>query len=243
MCTIGAVLGKELVLFKNRDLDHYRPNPAPEVRTGRFDYVGFGREKGAGVWAGMNRKGLGLVASDAHTIKDYPAPKDAADRIFGAYENVLAEQKSASSAKKFLLSFYKNLGLPDMVLVADRKRAFVIEYSPGRYRIEEVTAGFVVRTNHFLLAPGAKPVAKDPDSYARYARARALLSSGRSVAAVERLCRDHENGPSLNSVCRHSDGDYRTLCSAIMVASESILCRYIVNRYPCVGEYKSLALE
>jgi len=242
MCTIGAILGERLLLFKNRDLTHGKPNPPPEIREGKYKYIGFGREKGKGVWAGINEHGLGLVASDAHTTKKYKSPKNASDLVFGAYESALSENKRASSAKKFLLEFYASLKLPDIVLVADRKRAIVIEYSPERHRLDEVKSGFIVRTNHFLLAPGAKPSGIDPDTYLRYGRANALLSVDPSVEGVKALCRDHASGPSLNSICRHSENDYNTQYSVIMQASDNISAEYAANGHPCDGEYKKIQL-
>lgn len=243
MCTIGAILGESLLLFKNRDLTHGKPNPPPEVREGKYRYLGFGREKGIGTWAGINEKGLGLVASDAHTTKKYQSPKNASDLVFGAYEKALSEKRSASSAKKSLIEFYGGLKLPDIVLVADRKRAIVIEYSPERRRLEGIRAGFVVRTNNFIIAPGAKPREDDPDTYLRYERARALLSSDSSIGGVKALCRDHASGPSLNSICRHSEKGYNTIYSAIMQASENISAEYLANEHPCAGEYKKIVLE
>ncbi len=242
MCTIGAVLGKSLLLFKNRDLKHKKPNPEPCVYEGTYKYIGFGREKGAGVWAGINEKGIGLVASDAHTAKKYPSPKNASELVFGTYAQVLSEAKSVSAAKKLLVDFYETLKVPDIVLVAGKKKALVIEYTPEGTRFDSISSGFIVRTNHFLLAPGAKPKEKDPDTYARYGRAVELLSENSSLEGVKNLCRDHANGPSLNSVCRHSENNYNTIYSAIMVSSENVSAHYVANGYPCMGGYKTVSL-
>ena len=65
-----------------------------------------------------------------------------------------------------------------------------------------------------------------------------------TVEDVKRLCKDHINGPSAFSICRHGgEGEYKTLCSSIIeIGDNEITSHYIVNRFPCESEYKTLSL-
>jgi hypothetical protein len=109
---------------------------------------------------------------------------------------------------------------PGNVEFADARSAFVVEGSYEHWAVEDVRDRVAVRSNMFVLLDRLNDPA-DVSSQSRYARAREMLDplAGRVEADdLRRVSQDHVNGPSLNSLCRHSS-DYRdeTSLSAMVV--------------------------
>ena len=242
MCTIGAVYGgKELILFKNCDMVKKGKFYRPKKRKGKYEYLAFTRKGRPGLWAGINEYGLGIVAADTYTKKEYKAKKSVVDEIFRGYEKAIADFKTTDEAVKFLKKFYKSRIkiVPDLLILADRKKATAFEFTPpNKFGLKSVSKGFVLRTNQFKILGGGKNRKEDPESHIRFANALALLKKDSSVKGIERLCRNHRSGPGKCSVCRHGKkGGYKSQASAIMVAGKGVKAHYIINGFPCKQDY------
>lgn len=238
MCTIGAVLNDGLALFKNLDQTRDVVVFKPRICKGRYKYIACRRANRPGIWAGINECGLGLVAADAHTTKKYRAKPHMVDNIFRANEHVVADFKNTEEALEFLSEFYtKNIMVPDIIVIADRKRVVAIEYLPRNFKTKEIRKGFLVRSNHFCFQKYSR---KGKSSYSRYKTASNSIQADSTLKGIMKLCKNHENGPSCNSICRH--GKWRTIASVIMTAGKKISCHYVINTSPCKSDYKRITL-
>jgi hypothetical protein len=261
MCTIGAVFPKKsgMIIFKNRDLVGKKTNPEPRVVKGKkWDYLKFGvdaKNEKPGVWTGVNAKGVGIVGADGNSLLNFAGEAYAkGEKTWETYEEVLANAGSAREAYKLVIDSYEDMnigGTGDIVLIADPKGAVVLEYLPHMWGVEFIRdRPYVVRTNFFQVMQHLRP-SRDTNglhlsSHLRFERAMQMLSpkSGDlDVEDIKRLCQDHANGPSAQSICRHGgEGEYRTLCSAIMeVQNEKIVAHYVMNQNPCQATYKTLS--
>jgi len=112
---------------------------------------------------------------------------------------------------------------PGNIQFADPTRAVNLECSFTEAAVEWITSGIMVRTNRFeLMRQLNRP--DDTSSAARHARATDILQRARGAIDAETmraLSMDHANGPSPESICRHS-ADWReetSLSAAIMRVS------------------------
>lgn len=110
---------------------------------------------------------------------------------------------------------------PGNVEFAGPDVAYVVEGSYGHWAVEEIRDRVAARANMFTLMDRLNDPA-DRSSQARYRRALALLEPLDGRVRLEDLrafSQDHENGPSLESICRHSH-DHRdeTSLSAMVAA-------------------------
>lgn len=247
MCTAGAILeNKELILFKNLDLKKRVRIFVPKILKGKYKYIGCKRQGRPGIWAGINNQGLGLVATSALTNKKYQTQEKTINKIF--YEKTISNCKNTKEAFKLLKNFYqKEIFSPDIVLIADFKKALIFEFSPENLKIKEIKFGFILRTNHFCLLTGAISKNKCPNTYLRYKQAKKILDHNKSFESIKNLCKNHSNGPSINSICCHGKKEKnKTVASVIMKASKdlkNISCYYVINNYPCRAEYKIIKLK
>ncbi len=262
-CTIGVVFSKpnKVILFKNRDLTVVKENPEPVIEKGKkYRYIKFGvdiKNQIPGVWAGVNENGVGIVGADGNCVLNFEGEKyGGGEKTWDAYEEVLANTKSVEEAYKFLMDFYTNHnigGTGDIVLVADRTKAVVLEYSLNIWGIQFIIdQPYAARTNFFDILKHLRPSPEENSlhlsSAKRYERTIELLSRtsiNTTVDDIKKLCRDHLNGPSTFSICRHgNEGEHRTLCSSIMEISDSgIIAYYVMNQFPCEANYKRLSLS
>ena len=262
-CTVGVVFSKagDVILFKNRDLNVVKKNPEPVVEQGsKYNYIKFGvdvENQIPGVWAGVNEKGVGIVGADGNCMLTFEGEQyGGGEKTWEAYEEVLATTQTIEEAYKFLVDFYtlhKIGGTGDIVLVTDRTKAVILEYSLNLWGIQFIIGQpYVVRTNFFNILKHLRPSPEENSlhmsSTKRYERALELLSRTSSNAIVEdikNLCRDHLEGQSAFSICRHGgEEEYRTVCSSIMeISEEGIRTHYVVNQFPCESDYKVLSLE
>jgi hypothetical protein len=110
---------------------------------------------------------------------------------------------------------------PGNVEFADAQAAYVVEGSYEHWAVEEIRDRVAARTNMFVLLKSLN----DPDdrsSQLRHRRCRELLEplEGRvEISDLHGFSQDHENGPGLDSICRHSE-DHRdeTSLSALVAA-------------------------
>jgi len=259
-CTIGAVFtqGNGLLIFKNRDLPVRKENPQPEVVRGEsYNYIKFGVDiegRKLGVWAGINERGVGIVGADGNSIADvHGEGYGGGEKTWEAYENVLGMARNIQDGYEYIMRFYEQEkigGTGDIVLIADQNRAVVLEYSLHQWGLQFANRGempYVVRTNFFAVLKHLRPAKEDgglhSSSDVRYERALQLLSATgvrTTVADIKRLCRDHFYGQNAFSICRHGgEGEYRTVCSAIMEASSNrIAAHCVLNSLPSEDEYQ-----
>lgn len=246
MCTIGAVINKKTILFKNCDLIKITHFYNPEVRQGKYKYIAFSRKGRPGIWAGINEKRLGIVAADAYTKDKYKLKPHTANKIFKAYEKLVADFPNLKTGEKFLKNYYlRKIRVPDLIIIADKKSAEVIEFTPpNKWITKKIKKGFLVRSNHFILSAGAVKREDDLSTYIRYETAYNLLSKIKTlINGIKNLSKNHQSGPGINSICRHGKKNgYKTQASTIMVADKKISAYYIINQFPCRGKYKKITL-
>lgn len=262
-CTIGAVFTEQnkVFVFKNRDLNVEKTNPEPTIENGeKYRYIKFGvdaENKNPGVWAGVNDKGVAVLGADGNCILNFQGEDyGEGEKTWEAYEIVLSKAGSVEEAYKLIVDFYtanKIGGSGDVVLISDRSKAVVLEYSLNLWALQFViNQPYVIRTNFFVNLKHLRPAPEENSlhlsSAKRYERAIELLSKttyNTSLQDIKNLCRDHGNGQSSFSICRHGgDGEYKTCCSVIFeVDSKNILAHYIINELPCKEECKILRLK
>ena len=247
MCTIGVVFSEDMTyVFKNRDLTETVEMDSPEIRKGKYKYIAFPRPEG-GIWFGANENGIALTASDAHTIRKYLPQKGAGDKITAIYEDIIANSSTLKEAEKIMVnSFKKQIKVPDMLIITDSKKATVYEYTPEKQEIQRKTKGAILRANSFLVLKGALDRINDPSSHLRYERAKQMLSGKINLAQIKKTLRDHKNGPSEFSICRHGkeESEYTTQYSVIAeIKNKTINICYLANKNPCAGAYKKITLK
>ncbi len=248
LCTVGSVFEREssaaqeqqrLLVFKQCDLAAPTHFLEPELREGEggLRYVMFEREGADGPWAGCNSAGLLVVAADAYLDAEENPPYEPEASPLPAYAHLLAHCRSAHEAAAYMRGIYEALGAPDMILVADRTRAVLLECSPTHgVRELEGDAGWLASTNHFRLLPGAVTPEEDPSTYRRLERAEELLEAEPNLGGVAALLHDQADGETERSLCRvaEEEGQYFTQASVVFSAGEdgSIDCLYLLNGSP-----------
>jgi len=246
MCTIGASINKELILFKNCDLTKEVKFDKPKILKGKYKYLAMTRKGKPGCWAGINENGLGIVAADTYTKKEYKSNKKVTENIFKGYEKTISDYKDVKEALEFLKQWYKNKikKVPDLLVIADRKNMAVFEFTPpNKFGIKIKKKGFVLRTTQFKILKGGKDRKQDPESHIRFDNAFQIIKKSISLKSIKSLCCDHKDGPSKFSVCRHGKkGEYKTGASVIFKVNKNIKAYYIINNNPCKAKYKEVIL-
>jgi hypothetical protein len=242
MCTVGSVFEREpgrLLVFKQCDLAEAAAFVEPEVRRGdnKIRYVMFERAGANGPWAGFNNKGVLFVAADAYLDPDENPDFTPHGDVLEAYAHLVSHCRTAQEAVEHMQRVYDDLNAPDMVLIADREHAFLIECSPSHgVRIMEGDEGYLACTNHFRMVPGAVTEEDNPSTYRRLERAQEILDGEASLAGVAAVLRDQEEGPTELSICRvaQEEGDYFTQASVVFCAHDNgkIDCFYLLNGNP-----------
>ncbi|MCC6522018.1 MAG: hypothetical protein IT373_05105 [Polyangiaceae bacterium] len=251
MCTIGAVFEPargSLVCFKQCDLPEPRRflEPARRVGPSGIRYLSFERVGASGPWAGVNERGVCFAGADAYldgevmraTRRHFDlAPGD----VLAAYERILSDSASAAEGADHMCRFYARHDWPDIVLVADRHEALLVEHCPGLgFEVARLEAGLLVATNHFRLLPGAVSAADDPSTHLRLARAELILGGVPGLAGVAALLADQAEGPSERSICREAErpGDYFTQATFVArVGPGELECFYLLGGNPLTRPY------
>ena len=102
---------------------------------------------------------------------------------------------------------------------------------------------FILRTTQFRILKGGKNKNEDPESYIRFGNALNIIKKNSNLKSFMKLCKNHKNGPSKFSICRHGKRkEYKTQASVIMTANKEIKAYYIINNYPCRKKYKEVKL-
>jgi hypothetical protein len=110
---------------------------------------------------------------------------------------------------------------PGNVEFAGPDVAFVVEGSYQHWAVEEIRDRVAARSNMFVLLNDLNDPG-DRSSRTRYARALELLRPLEGRVRLKHLrafSQDHENGPGLNSICRHSPDHRDETSLSAMVAT------------------------
>ena len=242
MCTIGAKISRKLTLFKNCDLIEDSNFYKPKIKKGIYKYIAFTREGRPGLYAGINQFGLGIVTADTYTKKIYKAKPHTIYNIFKGYEKTIADYRNVDEGINFLKKYYTSkINVPDLIILGDKEKIAVLEFIPKKkFGIKIIKKGNILRTNQFKILNGGKNKNEDLESYTRYNNALKIINKNCSFI---KLLKDHHNGPSKFSICRHGKkGEYKSRASVIMVAGKKIKAYYIINNYPCKDLYRKVEL-
>lgn len=232
----------------------------PELVTdGAYAYVGFPTkmQPPSGVWAGVNECGLALVGADGNAIVDLKGKcYKSLNLSLYAYREILASCDDIYSAIKAIIYYYQSNsigGNGDIIMMSDHRDAVAMEYLHPQWGVEFLDRRhYMVRTNFFNNLRHLRPALEDNtvhcSSALRYQRAFMHLSikgPETDVDDVENILRDHANGPSALSICRHGGRDeYITRCASIFTVSDTDCeVRYVVNAMPCEKKFTSLTLD
>ncbi|QIY81683.1 carcinine hydrolase/isopenicillin-N N-acyltransferase family protein [Chromobacterium violaceum] len=207
-CTLWGAAGtasmEGSLLAKNRD---WKPDHAQSLRLLHpehgYAYLGLYADNGSepGIKAGVNQKGLAVVAAEASSL---PRALRADSARHGVLTRLLRDYGSldevASAADKLFAQ-----ARPVFLLLADAGGLMQVEIGQhGRYRLIRQQSGTLAHTNHYAdtsLLDGAQTIG--PSSQARLERIRFLLDQhpAHTLSEFERLSRDRHDGPD-NSLWR-----------------------------------------
>ena len=175
---------------------------------------------------GLNDKGVAFGSNIARTVELSARTLNvsqirALDRGWLGKEGLTKANTAREAAQLVLKSLAERpMSTPGNIEFVDPKKGFIIEGSYDRLAFQEVDQGTHARTNKFeILKDLNDPF--DVSSYVRYVRSIELLRMNRGkidVPMMIRFSQDHENGPGLNSICRHSPNytDETSLAAAVM---------------------------
>lgn len=224
MCTIGAVNLDGFVLFKTRDPVPGADPIAQVIRQDNKLLI----QNDEGCYGGINAGGLAIVCSHVGKVMR---------EFVGQLIPQLLDSASAEGAVESLRSLKVAAG--GNLLIADPLRAFVVEYHPKKIYPKAVE-NRTVRTNHFLeLDYGVKDQKKYPSTFYRFRRANALVRRIQSIDDIKALLRDHKNGPSPRSICRHRQSP---TTSAFIIDTKNRTIHFCQGS-PCKGEFVPYTFE
>ena len=262
-CTIGAVYREDgdVFLFKNLDQIGHSTYHPPEIRQGkRFKYVHLSScrdPNGIGVWAGVNAAGVAVLGADGNTITNFTGRGwSSLNDTLECYQSILETSGSLYEGLDLIIRFYQAHrvgGNGDLVIIADRNDAVVIEYATDRWGLMfRNGAPYLIRSNFFLALSGVRPAPEENSLYLscalRYQTGMTHLSrtaGNTTLDDVMALLRNHDHGPSAMSICRHGGkGEYLTECSFIAHLGPKHIDSYtVINGYPCESSYRKLTLD
>jgi hypothetical protein len=167
---------------------------------------------------GINEKGVAIGSNISRTVTFDEEGKDSKDwaaasrgeymrqgLLHGDTANEVAEQITP-------MLFADPMSSPGNIDIADHERAIILEGEFTHLASEWVEDDVVGRANKFqVLDDLARSREEIPSSYARYERVMEVLEANEGDVTVDTmrdLSVDHENGPGLESVCRHQEHDY-----------------------------------
>jgi len=193
---------------------------------------------------GMNEKGVATGSNISRTIELREKKVDisqvrALDRGWLMREGIV-RSSTAEEASKFVTSelMKSPMSTPGNIEFVDSGAAILIEGSYDQMAVQKVTSGVVARTNRFVLLHDLNDP-EDVSSYARLTRANELLRQNKGKISPDRMIefsQDHDNGPGLNSICRH-DADFRSetsLAAAVMEINTTAPAKS--KFYVCLGK-------
>jgi hypothetical protein len=243
-CTTFAAIGKATsngkpVLLKNRDkpgnldycgMNYHKYREVNVVNVLKTDngntIVGVTAAGSMGIMMGLNKYGV-AVASNAGGITE--VSNMTSKELYGisGRPQMLREGLECKSAREAVNLVLQKLtkspmGSPGMLFFLDAKDIYVIEGSwlSNQFAVQHITDGAISRSNHFELLEQLNNQ-KYISAYCRKIRAHELVENNYGEINCEILkefSMDHANGPSGNSICRHSNNqeDAVTVSSTIM---------------------------
>lgn len=226
--------------------------------TGGNRVIGPSAAGSLGIKMGLNDKGVAVGANISRTqeLKDRKVgllTERAVDRAELAREALEASSALKAFQRVVATITTTPMGTPGNMEFADAKECWILEGSYDQYAAEVVRQGTCARTNRFVLLDHLNQW-DDVSSHVRYVRSMQLLcdNEGRITAELMKaFSMDHENGPGLNSICRHSwrYQDETSLSTAVMEINAAQPERsriHIALGKPCVAwreEQSHLTLE
>ena len=112
------------------------------------------------------------------------------------------------------------MATPGNVHFADTTGAYLLEGSYDRVAAQYLKKGVAIRANGFVLMRELNDPS-DISTQARYIRGSNLLEENKGSLTIDKFVKfsqDHENGPGLNSICRHhNDFAQETSLSAMVM--------------------------
>ncbi|WP_435348607.1 C45 family autoproteolytic acyltransferase/hydolase [Haloarchaeobius sp. HRN-SO-5] len=178
---------------------------------------------------GLNDQGVAIGSNISRTVtfdEEGTDSKDWAAASRGEYmrQGILHGDTADEVAEHITpMLFADPMSSPGNIDIADHERAIVLEGEFTHLASEWVENEVIGRANKFqVLSDLARSEDEIPSSYARYGRVMEVLEENAGDVTVETmrdLSVDHENGPGLNSICRHEEHGYtdETSLSAIIV--------------------------
>jgi hypothetical protein len=167
---------------------------------------------------GINERGVAIGSNISRTTTFDEAGSDSRDWAAasrGAYmRDGLHHGDTAVEVAQHITPrlFADPMSSPGNVDVADADRAIVLEGEFTHVASEWVEDDVIGRANKFeVLDDLARPESEIPSSYRRYERVMETLEPAAGDVTVETmrdLSVDHGDGPGLESVCRHQEGDH-----------------------------------
>ncbi|PSQ18742.1 hypothetical protein BRD00_04055 [Halobacteriales archaeon QS_8_69_26] len=237
-CTVGIAAGDaaasgDTVFFKQSDKkgadefeggDYHQHQQINVVRViepedpDRNRVLGVTAAGSTAVKMGINEEGVAIGSNISRTVTFDEAGSDSRDWAAasrGAYmrEGLHHGDTAVEVAQHITPRLFSDpMSSPGNIDVADADRAVVLEGEFTHLAGEWVEDGVVARANKFeVLDDLARSEDEIPSSYRRYERVSGTLDSEAGdvdVATMRDLSVDHANGPGLQSICRHQEGDY-----------------------------------
>ncbi len=228
MCTMGTIKLSYYVLFKTRDPVKGMKTEDGVVREENGLFI----KNEEGVYGGIGEKGISAICSVVRIDGEYET-----ERFIGNIIPDVVKEGDITKAVGFARAELSNYA-PGNLIIASADRCFVLESTGSEVNAVEVRDK-VVRTNHFIyIHAGPRKKEEYPSTFIRYRRARELLESVKSVDDLKSLLKDHENGPSENSICRHGE---RFTSSAFILETAPRKVHY-TSGHPCEGEFREYTL-
>jgi hypothetical protein len=190
------------------------------------DFVAVAAAGAMAVKIGMNERGVAVGTNIARTIELKKRKVDvsqirALDRGWLGREGLIKGGNAREAAQLVLkLLVEKPMSTPGNIEFIDGEGGYIIEGSYDRIAIQFIKEGVHARSNRFVVLESLNDPT-DVSSYVRYVRSMELLLENKGKIDVQKMIefsQDHKHGPSLNSICRHSQDfrDETSLASAVM---------------------------
>lgn len=224
MCTGFIICGDRSatnfpILAKNRDKEKGEIR-GPEVMLREkdgYEFWGMTHEERKDIITiGMNEHGLAIGTFFVKINKPgweedwvHKPGADAPIRKCGTLaKEILTRCDSVRDALHFLHWYVldKEHFIGGNLLVADKHEGLVLENTDRDMCFSVLNKGITIRTNYFVrLNPYGPDIYNYPSAYMRYKRVEDLLAAKDKldVEYLKNVMRDHQDGPSEYSVCRH----------------------------------------
>lgn len=189
-----------------------------EDPDGQNKVIGVTAAGSTAVKMGMNDKGVAIGSNISRTVTFDEEGKDSKDWAAasrGEYmRQGLLHGDSADEVAEHItpMLFADPMSSPGNIDIADAEKAIILEGEFTHLASEWVEDEVIGRANKFeVLDDLARSREEIPSSYNRYDRVMEVLESNAgdvTVKTLRDLSMDHENGPGLESICRHEENHY-----------------------------------